>query len=130
MPMASASSPPGIDRCGVACYVAGDIAIDRKRVHMGRAFNGLAGILFGMSVGLLPRAGAAQPMQVYAAGSLTAAFTEMIKAFAAPRGSVAAPVFGPSGVLRQRIEQGAPADIMASADMTQARTLAYEETGR
>ena len=62
--------------------------------------------------------------------SLTAAFTEMAQAFPAPLGSVAAPVFGPSGLLRQRIEHGELADILASADMAQPRALAREQAGR
>jgi ABC-type molybdate transport system substrate-binding protein len=66
----------------------------------------------------------AQPLRVYAAGSLTAAFTDMIKQFPAEPNLVAPPVFGPSGLLRERIEHGEPADILASADMEQPRALA------
>jgi ABC-type molybdate transport system substrate-binding protein len=73
---------------------------------------------------LFPATGMAGSLQVYAAGSLSGAFTDMVKDFPAPPGSVATPVFGPSGVLRERIEHGEPADILASADMTQARKLA------
>jgi molybdate transport system substrate-binding protein len=97
---------------------------------MARLFNWLAAILLGATVSLLPRPGEAQPLRIYAAGSLTAAFTEMMKAFPAPADSVAAPVFGPSGLLRQRIEYGEPADILASADMNQPRALAQERAGR
>ena len=95
-----------------------------------RAGNWLAGILLGVIVILLPLSGAAQPLQIYAAGSLTAAFTEMVHAFPAPPDSVAPPVFGPSGLLRQRIEHGERADILASADMAQPRTLAHEQPDR
>jgi molybdate transport system substrate-binding protein len=73
---------------------------------------------------LFPRAGMADSLQVYAAGSLSGAFAQMVNDFPAPQGSVAPPIFGPSGVLRERIEHGDPADILASADMTQARKLA------
>jgi molybdate transport system substrate-binding protein len=73
---------------------------------------------------LFPRSGMADSLLVYAAGSLSGAFTQMVKDFPASPGSVASPVFGPSGVLRERIEHGEPADILASADMTQARKLA------
>src|SRR5262249_7384727 len=65
----------------------------------------------------------------YAAGSLTAAFTEMVKAFPAGEGDVAPPVFGPSGVLRERIERGDHVDVFASADMQQPRTLARTRAG-
>jgi ABC-type molybdate transport system substrate-binding protein len=77
-----------------------------------------------------PRISTAEPLRVYAAGSLTASFTEMIAAFAAPQGSVATPVFGPSGVLRERIEHGDAADLLASADMAQPETLARQRPGR
>jgi molybdate transport system substrate-binding protein len=73
---------------------------------------------------LFPGVGMADSLRVYAAGSLSGAFTEMLKDFPAPSDSVAAPVFGPSGVLRERIEHGEAADILASADMAQARKLA------
>ncbi len=66
----------------------------------------------------------AEPLQIYAAGSLTAAFTDIVKAFPAAEGDVAAPVFGPSGVLREKIEHGDHVDVFASADMEQPRTLA------
>lgn len=66
----------------------------------------------------------AEPLHVYAAGSLTAALTDMLKAFPAPAGDVATPVFGPSGVLRERIERGDHVDVFASADMDQPRKLA------
>jgi molybdate transport system substrate-binding protein len=94
------------------------------------AGNWLAGILIGVIVILLPRSGTAQPLQIYAAGSLTAAFTEMVRAFPAPPDSVSPPVFGPSGLLRQRIEHGERADILASADMAQPCTLAHEQPDR
>jgi ABC-type molybdate transport system substrate-binding protein len=78
----------------------------------------------------LPRIALAGDLRIYAAGSLTAAFTEIVNAFPAPPGSVAPPVFGPSGLLREKIEQGASADILASADMAQPRTLAASHPGR
>ena len=65
-----------------------------------------------------------EPLHIYAAGSLTGAFTDMVKAFPAGEGNVAAPVFGPSGVLRDKIERGDHVDVFASADMTQPRALA------
>ena len=71
----------------------------------------------------------ADPLQIYAAGSLTAAFTEIVKAFPTAESSVAAPVFGPSGVLREKIEHGDRVDILASADMEQPRTLARSRPG-
>ncbi len=70
----------------------------------------------------------AQPLQIYAAGSLTAAFTDMVKAFP-DTGDIATPVFGPSGVLRERIEHGNHVDVFASADVDQPRKLAHLHSG-
>ena len=44
--------------------------------------------------------------------------------------AIAPPVFGPSGLLRERIEHGEPADLLASADMDQPRILARQRSGR
>jgi len=70
----------------------------------------------------------AEPLYIFAAGSLTAAFTEIVRAFPAA-GDVAQPVFGPSGVLRRRIERGEQVDLFASADMDQPRRLARARAG-
>ncbi|HTC09042.1 MAG TPA: substrate-binding domain-containing protein [Acetobacteraceae bacterium] len=69
-------------------------------------------------------------LHLFAAGSLTDAMTEMLAASGIPAARVAPPVFGPSGTLRERIEKGAPADILASADMRQPRQLADERGHR
>jgi molybdate transport system substrate-binding protein len=87
-------------------------------------------VLFGLVTMLLPRIGLAAELRIYAAGSLSAAFDEMIAAFPAPSGSVVPPVFGPSGLLRKKIEAGASADLLASADMTQPRRLAQGHPDR
>jgi ABC-type molybdate transport system substrate-binding protein len=60
---------------------------------------------------------------------LNAAFTDIVAAFPAAAGDVAAPVFGPSGVLRERIERGDHVDVFASADMDQPRRLARTRSG-
>jgi ABC-type molybdate transport system substrate-binding protein len=95
---------------------------------MASPFKQIAGALLALALG--SHAGAAEPLQIYAAGSLTAAFTEAVQAFPAPPGSIAPPVFGPSGVLRKQIEAGGRADLLASADMTQPRMLAHDRPGR
>jgi ABC-type molybdate transport system substrate-binding protein len=82
----------------------------------------IASVLFGVMAAL--HSAAAEPLRIYAAGSLTAAFTDLLRTF-----PTAAPVFGPSGVLRERIMHGEPADIFASADMDQPRALAQERPG-
>jgi molybdate transport system substrate-binding protein len=79
---------------------------------------------------MLPlRSTLAEPLRIYAAGSLTAAFTDMVKTFPAAEGDVARPVFGPSGVLRERIERGDHVDVFASADMDQPHRLARSHPG-
>lgn len=89
----------------------------------------LGSALVVLLIVLAPQCGLADSLHIQAAGSLTSAFSDMVKAFGAPEGDVAAPVFGPSGLLRSKIEHGEPADVFASADMEQPRTLAREHGG-
>jgi molybdate transport system substrate-binding protein len=63
-------------------------------------------------------------VRVYAAGSLREAMTEITQAFAAPGAPAVTPVFGPSELLRERIEKGEAADVFASADVGNAQALA------
>jgi ABC-type molybdate transport system substrate-binding protein len=70
------------------------------------------------------------PLRLFAAGSLGAAMTDMLTHSGIPASDIAPPVFGPSGVLRGRIDAGEAADILASADMTQPRRLAQTHPGR
>jgi len=58
------------------------------------------------------------------AGSLTDAFTDLLRRFPAGTDTIAAPEFGPSGLMREKIETGLNVDLFASADMGQARRLA------
>ena len=81
-------------------------------------------VLFTIAALALPLSATAEPLRIFAAGSLTAVFSDMVAAFPAPPGSVAEPQFGPSGLLREKIESGAAADLLASADMAQPRRLA------
>jgi len=71
---------------------------------------------------------AQEPVRLYAAGSLRAALTEVGNAFRAKTGVPVAATFGASGLLRERIEKGEPAQVFASADMGHPRKLA--EAGR
>ena len=68
---------------------------------------------------------AADPaVTVYAAGSLRQAMTAVAKAFEAETTIPVATTFGPSGVLRERLEKGEHADMLASADFGHPVTLA------
>jgi molybdate transport system substrate-binding protein len=66
---------------------------------------------------------AADPVKVYAAGSLGTVLPALITASGLPEGSVAPPVFGPAGALRQRLQSGEQADLFLSADMAQPTAL-------
>jgi ABC-type molybdate transport system substrate-binding protein len=77
-----------------------------------------------IAVVLLAPPALADTLRVTGAGSLTAAFTDLLRRFPAGADTVAAPEFGPSGLMREKIETGLDADLFASADMAQARRLA------
>ena len=88
-------------------------------------------VLFGILV-VMNMAGSAhaEPVKLFAAGSLKAAMSEVARSFegAASEGRKAgakvAVEFGPSGLLRKRIETEGGADIFASANMKHPETLA------
>jgi len=66
----------------------------------------------------------AEPLRVLAAASLTDSFNEIAAAFdKAHPGSKVELSFAGSQVLRTQIEQGAPADVFASADLVHAEAL-------
>lgn len=74
-----------------------------------------------LALALLPGCGgvvanAAEPIRILAAGSLGAAFPKLIAASGLPSVTIAAPVFGPAGVLRDRLLAGETTDLFASAD--------------
>jgi molybdate transport system substrate-binding protein len=65
---------------------------------------------------------------VYAAGSLKEAFAKIADLWVAQGRAAPTFVFGASGLLRQRIELGEPADVLASADTRHPQTLALTGT--
>ncbi len=66
----------------------------------------------------------AEPVQLYAAGSLRSALTEVAAAFDGKTGIKVQAKFGPSGTLREEIAAGAPAELFASANMEHPQALA------
>ena len=70
----------------------------------------------------LPAATAA-PLRVYAAGSLREALTEAARAYEIHTGVKTQLTFGASGLLRERIEKGEPAQVFASADTQHPQRL-------
>ncbi len=76
----------------------------------------------------LPHADELPVVRVLSAGSLRAAWTDIAAAFQSANGVRVDAGFGPSGVLRQRIENGEQADLFTSADM--GNPLALSRAGK
>jgi ABC-type molybdate transport system substrate-binding protein len=65
----------------------------------------------------------AETVQLYAAGSLRAALTEVAKAFESKTANKVQAKYGPSGTLKDEIAAGAKADVFASANMDHPQAL-------
>jgi molybdate transport system substrate-binding protein len=72
---------------------------------------------------LFPVASVAEEITLYAAGSLRSALGDVARAFEQSTGNVIKAEFAPSGLLRQRIEQGEKVHVFASANMAHPKTL-------
>jgi molybdate transport system substrate-binding protein len=59
----------------------------------------------------------AETLTLYAAGSLHEAMSDVARDFATATGIEVKTVFGPSGLMRERIEHGETVDVFASADL-------------
>ena len=68
-------------------------------------------------------AAAADDVAVFAAGSLRAPMTELARDFEQASGMRVTLTFGASGLLRDRIAGGEPADVFASANMAHPQSL-------
>lgn len=64
------------------------------------------------------------PVRVFAASSLTGAMTAVAKLYSQQTGQQIETVFGPAGLLLDRIENREPADILVSANMEHPQKLA------
>jgi molybdate transport system substrate-binding protein len=85
---------------------------------------GGAGILLAFLCAPTPGTASAGTVRVFAAASLTEAFGDVAASYeAAHPGSRVEISFAGSQVLRTQIEQGAPADVFASADLVHAEAL-------
>ncbi len=70
-------------------------------------------------------AAAHDAIKVHAAGSLKAALTDAAAAFAERKdGALVEFAFGPSGLLKERLEKGEASDLFASANMAHPKALA------
>jgi molybdate transport system substrate-binding protein len=88
-----------------------------------RRLGALAGALMAIAA-TTGSAGAQEPVRLYAAGSLRAALTEVSVLFETKHGLKVAGTFGASGLLRERIAGGEPAELFASANMEHPAMLA------
>ena len=84
----------------------------------------LAKRMIAAAIAALPAMSEAEPVALYAAGSLTTALGEDVEGFTQAHGVEVATSFGPSGLMRERIEAGEAAHVFASANMAHPRTLA------
>src|SRR5262252_4305229 len=82
-------------------------------------------ILF--SVGLMTGSTAAETIQLYAAGSLNLALTEIARSYEASTGNKVEAKYGASGLLKNEISSGAKADVFASANMEHPKALHDEK---
>lgn len=71
-------------------------------------------------------AAAQEPVRLYAAGSLRAVLDEIGAQFTAETGTKVANTYGASGLLRERIDKGEPAEVFASANMEHPAALAKQ----
>jgi molybdate transport system substrate-binding protein len=80
--------------------------------------------VFGLLLATALPSAAGDVLRVFAASSLTEAFQEIGRAYeGAHPGTRVETSFAGSQVLRTQIEQGAPADVFASADLVHAESL-------
>ncbi|HVT51688.1 MAG TPA: substrate-binding domain-containing protein [Dongiaceae bacterium] len=88
--------------------------------------------MFRISIALLTAlfvsvsAARADEVVLYGAGSLHDALTALMQDFSAKSGIKVRTAFGPSGLMRQKIEAGDKVDILASADMASPLKLKAE----
>jgi molybdenum ABC transporter molybdate-binding protein len=73
-------------------------------------------LLLAATVAVTGTPARAETLTLYAAGSLREAMTEIAQVFGTASGVEVKTVFGPSGLLRERIEKGETVDVFASAD--------------
>jgi molybdate transport system substrate-binding protein len=80
--------------------------------------------VYGVAVAMIfTTAVQAEDLRLFGAGSLKEAMTEIARTFGAKEGVSVKTEFGPSGLMRERIEKGEKVDVFASADMGHPRKL-------
>jgi ABC-type molybdate transport system substrate-binding protein len=84
----------------------------------------VAALLTALVPAAAPASAQETAVRLYAAGSLRSALTDVAAAFRAGGGPEVAATFGASGLLRERLAGGEPADVFASANMAHPAALA------
>jgi ABC-type molybdate transport system substrate-binding protein len=79
--------------------------------------------LVAFMIAMAASSASAADIRVMAAGSLKDVFTAIFADYARQFGGGFAPVWGPSGVLRERLHHGEPFDVFASAALPHAQAL-------
>ncbi|MCI5110005.1 MAG: molybdate ABC transporter substrate-binding protein [Marivita sp.] len=79
--------------------------------------------VLGAVMGLAMTPAMADEVSLFAAGSLKAALSDVSEDFTRTYGIPVSSTFGPSGLMRERIEAGETAHVFASANMRHPRTL-------
>ena len=79
---------------------------------------------FGSITAAFVTAASAAPIAIYAAGSLSGVMQALIEASGQPADAFAKPVYGPAGMLGQRLQKGETANLFASADLAAPNRLA------
>ena len=80
-------------------------------------------LVLGAMLGLAMTPAMAEEVSLFAAGSLKAALSDVAEDYTAAYGTPVSTSFGPSGLMRERIEAGEPAHVFASANMRHPGTL-------
>jgi molybdate transport system substrate-binding protein len=83
-------------------------------------------VLSAMAAMLAGNAAMAQTLTLYAAGSLREAMGEIAREYGSATHAEVKTEFGPSGLLRERIERGEKVDVFASADLGHPEKLARD----
>lgn len=85
--------------------------------------NSMRAWLVALMMALASSSAVAGEIRVMAAGSLKDAFTSAFADFSKQHDASFAPVWGPSGALRERLQKGEAFDVFASAALPHAQTL-------
>ena len=80
-----------------------------------------------LAMGQMTGSAAAETIQLYAAGSLKLALTQVAQTYEASTGNKVEAKYGASGLLKNEISSGAKADVFASANMEHPQALHDEK---